>query len=288
MQIQPTTVGSVFKLRRHPVKSMLGEEIAVSPVTERGLVGDRAYALLDTATGRTVSAKNPLKWPRMFECRAWLAQEPSLEGPVPAACIELPVGRTVRTDEPDAATVLSEALGRLVGIQTVARARPRIESFSPELDGTGDRGEVSEKKLGEQSPAGTFFDYSAVHVITTATLEHMQRLSPGGRFEAPRFRANIVIDTGARVEGFVENDWAGHTLGVGEAVRLAILIPARRCVMTTLEQGDLPHDPEIFRALVRHNSIFFAEKGGSYPCLGVFAKVLCGGVIRQGDSCRLE
>src|SRR5439155_24107238 len=34
--------------------------------TERGLLGDRSYALLDPSTGMVVSAKNPRKWARMF------------------------------------------------------------------------------------------------------------------------------------------------------------------------------------------------------------------------------
>ena len=39
--------GSIQSLWRYPVKSMLGEEIDRSTVTERGFVGDRAYALVD-------------------------------------------------------------------------------------------------------------------------------------------------------------------------------------------------------------------------------------------------
>ena len=38
-------LGSVVSLWRNPVKSMLGEELNASEVTERGLLGDRAYAL---------------------------------------------------------------------------------------------------------------------------------------------------------------------------------------------------------------------------------------------------
>ena len=37
--------GSVYAIWRYPVKSMLGEELAQTTVTERGLFGDRAYAL---------------------------------------------------------------------------------------------------------------------------------------------------------------------------------------------------------------------------------------------------
>jgi uncharacterized protein len=36
-------LGSVVSLWRYPVKSMMGEELNGADVTERGLLGDRAY-----------------------------------------------------------------------------------------------------------------------------------------------------------------------------------------------------------------------------------------------------
>jgi uncharacterized protein YcbX len=47
-----TAVGSVVGLWRYPVKSMMGEELNGAEVTARGLLGDRAYALIDSSTGR--------------------------------------------------------------------------------------------------------------------------------------------------------------------------------------------------------------------------------------------
>jgi hypothetical protein len=46
---------------------MLGEELNSSYVTERGLMGDRAYALIDKETGKVASAKNPRKWEKLFD-----------------------------------------------------------------------------------------------------------------------------------------------------------------------------------------------------------------------------
>ena len=57
-------------LFRYPVKSMLGEEVAGTVVGERGLAGDRAYALVEHETGKVASAKNPRRWGVLFECRA--------------------------------------------------------------------------------------------------------------------------------------------------------------------------------------------------------------------------
>jgi len=41
-------VGSVGELWRFPVKSMRGEQLPEAEVTARGVLGDRAYALVDT------------------------------------------------------------------------------------------------------------------------------------------------------------------------------------------------------------------------------------------------
>jgi uncharacterized protein YcbX len=51
--------GSVVCLWRYPVKSMMGEELNAAEITERGLLGDRAYALVDRSDGKVASAKNP-------------------------------------------------------------------------------------------------------------------------------------------------------------------------------------------------------------------------------------
>ena len=46
--------GSVLSVLRYPVKSMMGEELTVADVTEGGLVGDRAYALIAVCSGAQV------------------------------------------------------------------------------------------------------------------------------------------------------------------------------------------------------------------------------------------
>jgi hypothetical protein len=90
--------------------------------------------------------------------------------------------------------------------------------------------------------AGTFFDAAAVHVLTTATIERLREFFPHGRFEVRRFRPNIVVEPVTTEEDFVENDWLGRTLTIGDELRLSITNPCPRCVMTTLPQGDLPRD----------------------------------------------
>ena len=69
--------GRVVTLWRYPIKSMIGEELNATDVTTRGLLGDRAYALVDQATSKVASAKNPGKWPHLFDFRAAFVVPPT-------------------------------------------------------------------------------------------------------------------------------------------------------------------------------------------------------------------
>src|SRR5215471_12377849 len=92
-------VGSVVSVLRYPVKSMMGEELTIADVMEGGLVGDRAYALIDNNTGKIASAKNPRKWSRLFDCHASFVDPPHKGHPMPPVRIMLPDGTDLRSDQ---------------------------------------------------------------------------------------------------------------------------------------------------------------------------------------------
>jgi uncharacterized protein len=279
--------GSVLSLWRYPVKSMLGEELNASAVTERGLLGDRAYALLDRADGKVASAKNPRKWPQLFDCRATYVDPVHPGAPLPAVRITLPDGATVTTEQADVDQTLSRELHREVTLQKAERGQqeavestfpnpwaPRAEEYWPDLEGLDYRDTVTDFDL----PEGTFFDCATVHVLTTATLDRLRELYPQGRFEVRRFRPNLVVRATDEVSGFVENDWIGRTVRIGDQVRLNIDGPCPRCVMTTLPQADLPKDSGILRTAARHNQVN----------VGVYASVIHSGDVRRGATVRVE
>ena len=107
-------VGSVARLWRFPVKSMGGERLQEVAVTERGVLGDRAYGLIDTGTGRVASAKSVKLFPDLFRCAAAFVEPPRRNGDMPAVQITLPDGTSVRSDSGDVDRVLSAWLGLLV------------------------------------------------------------------------------------------------------------------------------------------------------------------------------
>ena len=267
-------VGSVVSLWRYPVKSMMGEELNVTEVTKGGVVGDRAYALVDNSDGKVASAKNPRKWPQLFEFRAALADAPRAGVKAPPVRITLPDGAVVNSGQPDVQQTLSKALKREVTLSAAPNLpMATAEEYWPDIEGLDHRDTVTDFDL----PGGTFFDCAFVHLLTTATLDQLRMLYPQGRFEVRRFRPNIVVETANGEKGFVENAWIGKTLAIGDAIRLSITGPCPRCVMTTLPQGDLPKDAGILRTAAQHNR----------ANVGVYASVLQGGKVRRGDSIRL-
>lgn len=284
----PATLGRVVSLWRYPVKSMMGEELSVSDVTERGLLGDRAYALVDRSNGRVASAKNPRKWAKLFDCRAAFVEPPRAGERIPVVRVTLPNDSSMTSERADLNQILSSELGREITLMATPPEAPSLEEYWPDIDGLAHRETVTDEAMALGAPAGTFFDFAAIHVLTTATLARFQQLYPAGRFEVRRFRPNLVVEPTSGEKDFVENAWLGHTLAIGNEVRLSVLIPCPRCVMTTLPQGNLPNDPGILRAAAQHNKVMIAPLGQAMPSVGVYAKVLRGGVVRRGDPCWLE
>src|SRR2546425_11523944 len=232
--------GSVVALWRYPVKSMMGEELNAAEVTGRGLVGDRQFAVVDASTRKVAGAKNPRKWGNFFDFRAAYVEPPESGSKLPAVRLTLPDGTVVTSEQPDVAQVLSRALGREVAFAEAQHdgesSGAQAEEYWPDMEGLDYRDTVTEWEL----PPGTFFDLAVVHLLTTATIERLRALYPEGRFEVRRFWPDIVLTPGADHQGFVQDDWIGHTVAISDDVRLAITGACPRCVMITLPQGDLP------------------------------------------------
>src|SRR5439155_18037368 len=114
-------VGTIRALWRFPVKSMLGEELDAAELSKGGIVGDRAYAVVDKQTDKVASAKHPKLWPNLLGCRAAFVEPPGPGDELPAARIELADGKTVLSDAADVDAVLSRFFGREVELARAAQ-----------------------------------------------------------------------------------------------------------------------------------------------------------------------
>jgi uncharacterized protein len=229
------------------------------------------------------SAKNPQKWPDLFHFHAKFVETPKSDTKVPPVRITLPDGTLIASDQPEISQILSRALSRNVTFDAANRghahgAAPsradsstaKAEEYWPDIEGLDHRDTVTDFTL----PEGTFFDSAVVHLLTTATLDRLRELYPQGRFEARRFRPNIVAQTAEGERAFAEDAWIGKVVAIGDTLRLKITGSCPRCVITTLAQGDLPRDVGILRAAAQHD----------HANVGVYASVLQGGNVRRGDS----
>jgi hypothetical protein len=266
-----TALGEVSLLRRYPVKSMLGEELTELAVDERGVANDRGLALLDVATGRVATAKQPRLWRALLQCAARLHDDGDV-------VVTLPDGRDVLAEQADGA--LSELLGRKVRL---ARERPdgaAVERPDPvDVLEHGLDADVGYEllEIAEATPGASFVDHSPLHVITTATLDAIG-------VEALRYRPNVVVATPPGHPPYAENIWLGREVRLG-SIRARATLPTPRCSVPTLEHGPLGRAPRALRVPAAENMVE-VEGFGTLPCAGVYLEVVEGGTLRLGDAVR--
>ncbi|MFE9604278.1 MOSC domain-containing protein [Streptomyces hokutonensis] len=278
-------MGTVAALYRYPVKSMAGEPVIAVTVTERGLCGDRVYAVLD-GTGAVGSAKHPRKWGELLRCRSRLDDLGMVR-------VVLPDGTAHPAEDPDLDGELSKLLGRNVFLSATVPEHGRLERAVPAYEGgvpDSVRESATVDVTGETITTGgvapgTFFDFGRVHLVTTAALDRMRAVHPAGDFDARRFRPNLVVDTPGGA-GFPEDAWVGSYLRAGEAL-FRVLVPTPRCVVPALGHGELPPDPGIMRAVAREHRVPVFDLG-RLSCLGVYLDVLEAGTVRVGDPISLQ
>lgn len=203
----------VRALWRYPVKSMRGEPVEAAEVGPHGLPGDRAFGVVDVATGTVLTAR---RTPRLLFARAtWHDGEVDVRDEHGA-----PLGD-------DAA--LSAWLGREVRLQ---RAGAEGGVYENPTDAEAETDWVS-----WQGPGHAWHDSTRTRVslVSTGTL---------GDWDPARFRANVLLD------GAGEDDLVGTPVRLGDAV-LDVRKRIDRCVMVTRAQPGLPVDRDVLRTVHR-------------------------------------
>jgi uncharacterized protein YcbX len=264
----------VGSLHRYPVKSMLGETVNALEVSFAGVAGDRQLALIDQETGRVASAKQARLWRHLLQCSAHIAGG--------RVRVLLPDGTTMTTDQEGFDDALSSLLSRPVRVTDHRAPGASVERADPEQvlqHGLDAEVEAPLLELAEGTPGDSFVDLAPLHVITTATLERIGT-------EAQRYRPNIVIATPEGYPPYAENDWTDRTLTVG-TTQLKAMGPTPRCVIPTLEHGDLTRATHALRTPAAENLVESFGLG-RLPCAGAYFDVVTEGTIRVGDQLSLS
>lgn len=203
----------VAGLWRYPVKSVGGERLDACPVGPLGLPGDRAFGIVDVATGNVLTARREPQL--LFATATWHDGDVEIVGPG---------GRRLGTDEQ-----LSQWLGREVRLTRAGAEGGTYESPSDPERETGWE--------SWQGPGHAWHDSrrTRVSLVSTATL---------GDWSPARFRANVLL------EGAGEDALVGQQARLGTAT-LDVMKRVDRCVMVTRAQPGLEVDRDVLRTIHR-------------------------------------
>lgn len=274
-------VGKVKEIWRYPVKGMAGEPLEAGKVGDKGLEGDRTWALQDSARKEIQSCKFR---PELLLCAA------RARGTGVQVEVTFPDGAVLGSDDP----AIHARLSKLTGHQSTLQAlrpetdrdfyrRYRIDDHTwlEELKATFTRepGEPlpdfskAPPSLAEfVSAPGSFFLVTPIHFLTTATLAWLKRKNPAADWDRRRFRPNFVIETEPGAEGLVEQGWVGKAVTIGGA-RMDCAAATPRCGAVTRAQPAFPADKTVLRTVVKE-----ADQN-----VGVYGLVAGAGTVRVGD-----
>lgn len=176
----------VAALWRYPVKSLLGERLEQLEVDERGVIGDRWFAVTD-ADGKFGSGKTTRRFRLLRGLFDYAARTDG-----DRVVVRLPDGRELAVGDPELDAAFSERYGEPLRV-------------------------LPEEHVSH-------FDMGPLHLLTTASLRWLGRRLGGDATDPRRFRPNVLIDVEG--EELVEDAWLGETIELGDAVvRVVALAP---------------------------------------------------------------
>jgi uncharacterized protein len=229
---------------RYPVKSLGGEQVEASWADDRGLRGDRMWAVQD-GDGKLGSGKNTRRFRRMTGLLDLSARYLAEPGP---ARIEPPVvigpGRTAY---PVASGAADAFLQRFTGLPQVRVRR--------------DTGIVH-------------FDEVPFSLVGTATINWLAAQLPDVPIDARRLRPNLVVRT---AEPFIEESWLGHLIRIGtgpDAVHAVFDRVIERCVMVGMRQPGLAASGQVLQRI--------AQREGNPLRLSIGGLITRPGTVRVG------
>jgi uncharacterized protein YcbX len=273
---------------------MQGDSFSSLPVAERGVVGDRGWAVRDEVRGGIRGAK---KISGLMRLHARYLDEPRPDSSMPPIEITAWDGSRIRSDDEDVDARLSQLLDHSVTLHPLRpatdldhyrRGAPDTDDAEAELRSIFGRetdeplptleGLPLDVLIEYESPPGTYFDAFPIHIVTDRSLATLAALAPGSDFDVRRFRPNLVVAVEPDVDGgFPEQDWLGRRIRVGD-VELEVAASCPRCSMVTHEFSDLVADPRVLRTIVRD-----ADQN-----VGVYATVVAPGNVETGSPVSLQ
>ncbi|KQY28860.1 molybdenum cofactor sulfurase [Caulobacter sp. Root487D2Y] len=249
----------IASLYRHPVKGFTPERLEGAELTAgRCFPCDRLYAVEDGPSGFDPAAP---------------AHVSKMKFTVLAKIPEVAKARTAYDAATGVFTARAEDRPDFAGDLREAEGRRGFESWLADLLGEAVQGPL---RVVEGPGDHRFMDSRSgyVSIVNLASVRDLEaRL--GRPVDPLRFRANLYVEGWP---AWVENDWAGRTMRVGEA-RAEVLKPIVRCAATHVDPITAERDIDLVKALFDHY--------GHMLC-GVYLKVEEGGAVAEGDEINLD
>jgi MOSC domain-containing protein len=232
------TVGRVVGLWRYPVKSMAAEALTEANLSWHGLAGDRRWAFIRNGVERS-----GFPWLTLRDRVDMRHYHPVFSDP------GRPDSSTVRVTTPDGTVfdVIDPALGK----------------------------DLAEGGASVIKQNRGIFDTFPLSLITTQTIGKLGEMV-GDQLDVQRFRPNILVEASEN-KPFIEDDWVGCTLRLGNA-RIRVDKRDGRCVVITIDPDSDKKNPAILRAVA----------GARAGCLGVYGSTVKPGLVAVNDAVRIE
>lgn len=269
----------VLGIRRHPLKSAAAEHVTAAFVGKHGLDGDRAWTCLD-ADGTIGSAKQPRLWGSLLDVRAEYAPAQGDAGG--DVHIVVPDRAPAVAGSPEADTAVSAWLGRPVSLTRTAPPQLRRHHWWPDEPGmipewAADAEPGGDAVVNVRSSAGDgrFFDFGALHLVTTGALDRLSA-EHGTEVDPARFRPNLILD-------LPEDPSPGQRIAIGSGLVVQVSVPTPRCVIPSLAHGPAPADRGLLQTLARHHRVDVPGFGRA-TCFGFYADILAVGTVTTGDQ----
>lgn len=239
-----TLIATIKEIYIYPIKSMRGVKLEKAHLSVHGFLGDRRYAFVQEA----LAATDGFPWmtgremPPMILHKTRFGRLPSPQDRNVPVFAQTPDGSEYEVTDPQLCEHIAQLLGHPVFLLKNGR-------------GSYDTQQVS-----------------LISLTSVAQLEHEAQTTIDPR----QFRANLYIEPADRVP-FVENNWVGRVLRVGETAQIGITQRDERCMMINLDPQTAVQDPAVLRTVVREHE----------EAMGIYGNVIVPGVVRVGDTIEL-
>lgn len=236
-------IGVLKALRRYPVKSMAGEDLAEARVTFAGILGDRVYAFIDAENRSDFPWMTARQAHEMILLRPRFLDPPPTDDAIPcaeryAAEVITPEGDKFRVGDAALMQYLEKRFGRAL------------------------RFRFSERCMTDARP---------VSILGLSTLSALSRETEID-LDPRRFRENFYVEW-QDPRAFLEDELLGRELQIGETVLLQVVKKDGRCIIITLDPETAKSSPQILERVAR------AHDGYT----GVYGAVLREGIVRVND-----